>query len=207
MLPKKGWNIPWPTDGLCVFLPHERADEISKSGTTWAPRRPELSPIGMHTGDERLWDICDKAGTTSQLNAEELTYAEAHLTSEVLDDRANACEAILRCSRLPAQRAAAVRTLEALCLNSTDELYVMTLLTALMYARTTVFSNPVGMRHFVMQSGRSQKNYIRADATDAVWVLAKAGDQEALELLRSLASDEDEGVRGNVFYYLKKLGE
>jgi len=161
----------------------------------------------MCTGDKKLWDIVDKAGTTSCLSAEELAYAELHLKSSLPEDRANACEAILRCSRSHAQRAAAVLALEELCLNSADEDYVMTLLIALMYARTAVFSNPVGMRQFVMRSGRSPKSHIRADAADAVWVLAKADDREAVELLRSLTIDEDEGVRGNAVYYLKKLGE
>ncbi len=162
----------------------------------------------MVPGDERLWDIWYKAGTTGYLNAEELAYAEGHLRSSIAQDRANACEVMLRCSRSHAQRAAAVKALEELCLDSAaDEDHVMTLLIALMYARTAGFSNPTGMRQFVMRCGRSSKYYIRADAADAVWVLAKVGDREAVELLRSLASDEDEAVRSNGRYYLKKLGE
>jgi hypothetical protein len=161
----------------------------------------------MDSSDERLWDIVDKAASTSFLSAEELAYAEESLKSPIPVNRANACEAILRCSRAQAQREAAVRTLEELCLNSAEQDYVMTLLIALMYARTAVFSNSMGMKLFVMRLGHSSKYYFRANATDSVWVLAEAGDRDAVQLLRLLANDEDERVRKNASYYLRKLGE
>jgi len=97
--------------------------------------------------------------------------------------------------------------LEELCLNSAGEDYVLTLLTALSFARTDVFSNPVGICRFVMRQGRSPKHYLRVDAALAVGVLAKAGNREALELLRSLARDDNEDVRGNALIYLRKIGE
>lgn len=84
---------------------------------------------------------------------------------------------------------------------------MLELLVALMYARKAAFSNPVGMRQFVMRSGRSPKYYIRANAIDLVEVLAKGGDRDALELLKSLANDEHMTVRNNAVISLRKFGE
>jgi HEAT repeat protein len=160
----------------------------------------------MRSGDERLWDIVTKAGIGASLSSEELGYAEAALRSPLALDRSNACEALLRRSTSDTQRAAAFEALEALCLASADEDYVVILLNAMLYTRNFAFRSPSRIRDFLVRSGRSRNGHIRTNAVELIEPIARGGDREALDLIKGLARDENANVRSNALLSLRNLG-
>ena len=159
----------------------------------------------MEPDELRLWETVRRAGKGSNLSESDLSFAEACLSASDAQDVANACEIILRCSTSIQGRQRARSILEDLCLRPLEDGPVMTILNVMLFIELGEYANQTAVRKFVLDAVRSNVTGIRVNAVFILARIAQVGDEEALNLLKSLTNDENEYVRSNARIMIKKL--
>jgi len=165
-----------------------------------------VKPYCIVDTNTRLWSLRDKAATARGLSERELSFAESCLGSDLANDKANACEILLRASRSESTRQRAINTMEVLCSATQDEAYALGILTAMLYISENLLVTRKKLRDFAVRCGCSDAWEIRANAVHVLRHLANAGDTKAATIIKALCSDPFEPVRVNALLSAKLLG-
>lgn len=160
----------------------------------------------MEAHELRLWEILQRAGKGNEVSEDDLVFAENCLGLPPPEAQANACEILFRCSKSESARSRALDTAEQLCANAAEEDYVVTLLILMLYSPPNTFLEKPTFREFAVKCARSSRWQIRTNAGSVLQRFAQK-DDEALGLLRVLASDSNVYVRENAQNSLRILGK
>jgi hypothetical protein len=154
---------------------------------------------------DRLWEIAEKAGRSLPLSKEELEFAEGCLAAPRAQERASACEILLRSSESEVTRHRALAEVEHLCQEAREEDWGVTLLNALLYVSPDDLTKGPTLSAFILRCASSPGWAMRTNAVSLLEVLARLGNGEAKRLIKGLAYDANDYARMNALNALARL--